>query len=443
MTSWKRLNPLAPLMVGAALSICSCALANPIQKPNSGKHPRTIALIHARVIPSPEADAITDATVVIRDGNVTAIRASGSVPRDAETIDCTGDTVLAGFWNSHVHFTEPVWQDAASAPAARVEAALTKMFTRYGFTHVFDTGSDIRVTGALRKRAANGDVSGPEIRTAGAIIYPRGGAAKMLNASEHGDVADGSTHTPPSAGLDLSLFEADTPEQARRLVNTRLNSGSDAIKLYLQAWWDPAIQLPRPAVAAAIAEAHRVHRLVLAHPSNSYGLQTAAELGVDVLMHTTPQTEQWPTSVLQQLKHNGTSVTPTLKLWRFELTRAGAPPPAIDAFQDAAVQQLKAWHQVGGSILFGTDVGYMPEADPAEEYRLMQKAGMGFRDILRSLTTEPARKITGHSENGAIRAGKIADITVVIGNPDKHLEDLNQVALVLNGGNVVYRAERK
>ena len=85
----------------------------------------------------------------------------------------------------------------------------------------------------------------------------------------------------------------------------------------------------------------------------------------------------------------------------------------------------------------------MPEADPAEEYRLMQKAGMGFRDILRSLTTEPARKITGHSENGAIRAGKIADITVVIGNPDKHLEDLNQVALVLNGGNVVYRAERK
>ncbi len=443
MSARKSFRPLAVMVVGAVLNVCASGLAHPQQKIKSAQHPRAIALIHALVIPSPASDAIADATIVIRDGKVVSIRQSGSIPPGSECIDCTGDTVLAGFWNSHVHFTEPIWQDAATAPAERVEAGLTKMFTRFGFTHVFDTGSDIKVSAALRKRVANGEVTGPEIRTAGAIIYPRNGAAKMLNASEHRDVAGAPLRTPTQPELDLSLYEAETPEQAKRLVANRLNSGSDAIKLYLQAWWDPAIQLPAPVIAAAIAAAHKEHKLVLAHPSNSYGLQSAAALGVDVLLHTTPQTEPWSTTLIEQLKHNGTSITPTLKLWRFELTRAGAPAEVVDAFQEAGVQQLRAWHRAGGSILFGTDVGYMPEADPAEEYRLMQKAGMGFRDILRSLTTEPARKYTGNAANGAIQTGKKADITVIQGNPDKDGADLNRVSLVIAGGNVVYRSARK
>ena len=63
------------------------------------------------------------------------------VPSDARVIDCTGKTVVAGFWNSHVHFTEAVWKDAGNAPAAPLTAHMQEMLTRWGFTSSVEFGS--------------------------------------------------------------------------------------------------------------------------------------------------------------------------------------------------------------------------------------------------------------------------------------------------------------
>ena len=43
-------------------------------------------------------------------------------------------------------------------------------------------------------------------------------------------------------------------------------------------------------------------------------------------------------------------------------------------------------------MLFGTDVGYMHDYDPTDEYVLMAKAGMSPAQILESLTTAPAAR---------------------------------------------------
>ena len=46
-------------------------------------------------------------------------RVSVAVPADATTIDCAGLVITAGFYNAHVHFTDPLrWDGAASRPAA-------------------------------------------------------------------------------------------------------------------------------------------------------------------------------------------------------------------------------------------------------------------------------------------------------------------------------------
>lgn len=60
-----------------------------------------------------------------------------------------------------------------------------------------------------------------------------------------------------------------------------------------------------------------------------------------------------------------------------------------------AVSQLEAFFKKGGQILFGTDIGYITESDPAEEYELMARAGMSFREILASLTTVPSSDRSG------------------------------------------------
>ena len=63
-------------------------------------------------MPRPTASPIDNAVVLIRNGQIVAVSKRGElkVPKSAQVIDCTGKVIVAGFWNSHVHF-ENGWQD--------------------------------------------------------------------------------------------------------------------------------------------------------------------------------------------------------------------------------------------------------------------------------------------------------------------------------------------
>ena len=90
---------------------------------NAAANAQTLALVGGSVYASPDAAPLPDAVVVTSGGAITAIgsRSEVQIPPDARVIDCTGKTVVAGFWNSHVHFTQAVWRNAASAPVASLE----------------------------------------------------------------------------------------------------------------------------------------------------------------------------------------------------------------------------------------------------------------------------------------------------------------------------------
>ena len=98
------------------------------------------------------------------------------MPAGARVLDCAGATVTAGFWNSHVHFTQPVWSGADTAPAERLAAGLRAMLTSYGVVRVVDTGSYPSNTLALRRRIEAGEFPGPAILTAGGGFAPAGGS---------------------------------------------------------------------------------------------------------------------------------------------------------------------------------------------------------------------------------------------------------------------------
>ncbi|MGH9804557.1 MAG: amidohydrolase family protein, partial [Candidatus Acidiferrales bacterium] len=89
---------------------------------------------------SPTDEPIRDGVVLIHGGKIVAVgsRANVPVPPAAEVQDCSGFTITAGFWNSHVHFFERKWAEAAAIPAPELSRQLEDMLTRYGFTRVFD-----------------------------------------------------------------------------------------------------------------------------------------------------------------------------------------------------------------------------------------------------------------------------------------------------------------
>jgi len=71
-------------------------------------------------------------------------------------------------------FHRTAWNGAATAPATALEKHMQEMLTRWGFTTVWDLGSDPNNSLALRRRVEAGEVPGPQILLAG-DIFPKNG----------------------------------------------------------------------------------------------------------------------------------------------------------------------------------------------------------------------------------------------------------------------------
>jgi imidazolonepropionase-like amidohydrolase len=122
--------------------------------------PQSVAITGAVAYPSTSAAPIPRATVLAKDGRIVAVGSQVQIPPGYDVIRCEGCAIVAGFWNSHVHFTEPKWDTADKQPAQKLSDQLQSMLTRSGFTTVVDTGSLLANTIALRRRIDSGKVLG-------------------------------------------------------------------------------------------------------------------------------------------------------------------------------------------------------------------------------------------------------------------------------------------
>ena len=132
------------------------------------------------------------------------------------------------------------------------------------------------------------------------------------------------------------------------------------------------------------------------------------------------------------------ALIPTLKLFSWELKRMGVDPSA-DPLVTTAISQLSVFFKSGGVVLFGTDVGYMADYDPSDEYSLMSEAGMSFRDILTSLTINPAA-LFGYKNTGTIAPGMDADMVVLNQDPAADVRNFASVAYTIHKGRIIYKA---
>ena len=96
------------------------------------------ALVGATIYISPTEDPIRDGVVLIQGEKIVAVgsRAQMQFPESARVIDCFGLSVIAGFWNSHVHFFERKWASVTDIPPSELTRQLQDMLTRFGFTSV-------------------------------------------------------------------------------------------------------------------------------------------------------------------------------------------------------------------------------------------------------------------------------------------------------------------
>jgi imidazolonepropionase-like amidohydrolase len=366
---------------------------------------------------SPGEEPLRGGVVLIEGDTIMAVGPKGRVPipPNAQVIDCTGCTVTAGFWNSHVHFFERKWSGAGEIPGPELAEQLREMGARFGFTHVFDLSSAWENTRRIRDR----------IRSTG-----------------EGLIAAGAAPSDQVLGV-MGLMKTALPEitdaaQAAAESKRLIQSGVDGIKLFLKRAPSASASFPTGAIQSAVAEAHRLGKPVFVHPSTGDDVRAAVAACVDVIAHTTPHSGPWDDAVVAHIKARRVALTPMLELWKHfsRHDRLSAQRRTVDV----AVGQLRAWLAAGGTVLFGTDLGAV-ENDPLDEYILMQEAGMDFRQILASPTTTPAQFFHESERHGRVVVGLRADVVVLRGDPAQDVQALTDVRLTVRGGTAIFQAE--
>src|SRR5690606_30993840 len=136
-------------------------------------------------------------------------------------LDAGGGTVVAGFWNSHVHLIAPPLDRSATQPGDVLSEALLTRYLRWGFTTIFDIASPPASAFVLRARIEVGDVTGPAILTAGTLCSLVAGVPAYLPTVV--------------GGWSLQQAEVAPPEEAAGRARRRLAAGADGLKIFAGA----------------------------------------------------------------------------------------------------------------------------------------------------------------------------------------------------------------
>jgi imidazolonepropionase-like amidohydrolase len=406
-----------------------------------------VVLSDATVIDGTGAPPVAGRTVVVEQGRIAAIFATGSraLPASARVIDLKGKFLLPGFIDSHVHVaTDPAGSDR-NAPESLRRALLG------GVTSVRDMAGDAIALQALAAKSRPADAEMPRLYYVALVAGPSFFNDPRTRASAHGG-------TPG----ELPWLRAITPDaDIAAVVRDARATGATAIKIYAD--------LSADLVAGVTAEAHRQGLKVWSHstvfPANAVDATAA---GVDAISHAiylywaaipdpprhyadrVPPRSAYDSvaadgpamrALYASMRERGTVFDATLFVAeQFERSRGAAfglvdPPRAAQWAYDAT----RAAKNAGVAVSAGTD-GFVPERGDGrpnvhrEMELLVRKAGFTPLEAITAGTLNGARALGASDSLGTIAVGKLADLVVLSASPAADITNTRRVLMVFRGG---------
>ena len=371
-------------------------------------------------------------SVAVADGKIVSVGANIASPRDAQVIDGSGDTLLPGLIDSHVH-------------------AWTRDVLEMGLVMGVTTELDMymRWDDALKWRAeeSKGASDIADFRTAGTAIAVAGG---------HGTEAD----LPP-------MIPISGPDQAQAFVDERIAHGSDYIKVIYDN--GPRFAAMSKATLEAIVKAaHARHKMVIVHVASAQGYLDVIDSDADGLAHVPIVKLPEPIFRNTAKAHHIFAIT-TLgftdfffgrgRLWsklpedpsiapylgplaRRDLEQPGFNSPEHISYADNEAD-LRTLRDVGVPLMAGTDAnGAQAGAILHTELELMVKAGLTPMETLADATSVPA-KVFSLNDRGRIEPGMRADLLLVRGDPTKDIRATRDIVAIWKQGVPVDRESRR
>ena len=198
-------------------------------------------------------------------------------------------------------------------------------------------------------------------------------------------------------------------------------------------------QLSQAELNALVEEAHTLRKKAAAHSHGAESSKRAIRAGIDSIEHGTFLDDE----AMRMMHDRGTYLVPTLAV------RQGIAetkfPPLVQAKADAAVKQqdamVKRAVELGVKIALGTDAAVYPHGNNAVEFQLMAADGMTPAQALQAGTISAADLLGLKDKVGVLKAGMIADVVAVPGNPLNDIKTTQNVFFVMKDGKV-YRNDR-
>jgi len=401
--------------------------------------------------------------VVVNGNHITAVADSThfQIPTGTRVIDGTGQFLIPGLWDMHVHSVFGDW-----FPGGR--DIILPLLVANGVTGVRDMGGDLAVLLSWRKQIAEGQLIGPRIVVSGPML--------------DGYLPDGKSLRFPST------IPVTTPAEARAAVDSLKAQHADFIKTQSL--------ISRETYFAAVAEAHKQGLPFVGHVPDKIRIAEAITAGQKSIEHLTGFFEGCSSAEDRFLEGEGdmklllssfdqprcdkliallaqtrTWQVPTL-VWQRGgtfLDRLDWKHQPLDRYVPAYWRDV-TWHrfnqqmmpdvlhdpielrrkyfarnlEVVGSM-HGAGVPFMAGTDTApgiyivpgfslhDELANFVEAGLTPMEALQTATSNPARFLGGENM-GAVEPGALADLVLLAANPLESIRNTQKIrAVVANG----------
>ena len=393
----------------------------------------------------PKADSVVvigDSKKIIAITNQTNFRDSLSLFNDdsgsqitKRVLNLTEKYIVPGLFDMHAHIAGVRKNSYDQATSEN----MLEMLLKYGITTVRNPGGPTNETVHLREGVLNGNLSGPEIFTAG----------RLLNT--------------PEFPIPFVEKQVTTEEEVREEVRNQATAGVDYIKLY--------VGLKPDLVKEAVDEAHRQGIKVIGHLYLT-SWTDAANLGIDFLTHGVPvspfllpedkqrifnRTGGGPfdhslwldlvdldsieiRNMIESLVQNQIPVDPTLNIYEAIFVRQSFADPQNEQRWSKVLQLTKMMHDRGVKILSGTDIPnfeLVPGESLHHELELLVEAGINTSDVIKIASKNGAEALNLMNQTGTIEPGKQADILILSANPVEDIENTKRIEAVISNGRII------